>query len=86
MSSYAWCFLAAFDVIVVTVLYLFARSQPVMDRQGQIVTTIALSGFIYDVLLFREGAILYLQLATIFACIAIALGVWPFERRSTHGP
>jgi hypothetical protein len=46
------------------------------------ITAIALSGFVIHAVVFFEGAILYLQLATL-AVIDIALALCPSKRQST---
>jgi len=87
MSTSSWilCGLAAFDVVVVTLVFLFLRSQRFMDRKGRMATAIGLSGFVFHAIVFFDGAILYLQLATL-AIIFIALASWPFKRRPTDRP
>ena len=85
MSTYSWivCGLAAFDVFLVALLFLLLRSQPFLDRKGRVIMAIGLSGFVFHAAMFLEGAILYLQLATL-AVIYIALASWPVKRPSTN--
>ena len=75
--------LAAFDVIIVALLFLCIRWQPVVDRKSRIPTAIALSGFVFHAFVFFEGTILYLQLVTIAAVMSMILAPWPFLRRSS---
>ena len=84
VSTYSWivCGLAAFDVFVVGLVFLLLRSQRFMDRKGRMATAIGLSGFVFHAIVFFEGAILYLQLATL-AVIYIALALCPTKRQST---
>jgi hypothetical protein len=84
VDTYSWivCSLAAFDVVVVALIILLLRSHPMLDPKGRLVTAIALSGFIFHAVVFFEGAILYLQLATL-AVIYIALALCPSKRQST---
>jgi hypothetical protein len=84
LGTYSWivCGLAAFDVFVVALVFLLLRSHPFLDRKGRLVTAIALSGFVFHAVVFFEGAILYLQLATL-AVIYIALALCPSKRQST---
>ena len=86
MSTYSWivCGLAAFDFLVVAVVFLLLRSHPFLDRKGRVITAIALSGFVFQAALFFEGAILYLQLATL-AVIYIGLALCPSRRQSIDG-
>jgi len=53
--------LAAFDVLVVALVFLLLRSHPFLDREGRAVTAMALSGFVFHAVVFFEGAILYLR-------------------------
>jgi hypothetical protein len=84
MSANTWivCALAAFDVFVVALLVLLLRLYPFLDRKGRMITGIGLSGFVFHAVVFFEGAILYLQLATL-AVIYIALALCPSRRQST---
>ena len=86
MSTYSWivCGLATFDVLVVALVFLLLRSH-FLDRKGGLVTAIALSGFVFHALLFFDGAILYLQLATL-AAIYFALALCPSKRQSADRP
>jgi hypothetical protein len=88
VSTYSWivCGLAAFDVVVVALVFLLLRSQPFLDCKGRTITAIALSGFVFHAVVFFEGAILYLQLTTL-AVIYIALALCPAKRQPTDsGP
>ena len=84
MGTYAWivCGLAAFDALLVGMVILFLRSNLFPDRNGRVIIGIALSGFVFHAVMFFEGAILYMQLATL-AAIYIALAVCPSRRRAT---
>ena len=62
-------------------IFLLLRSHPSLDRKGRMGTAIALSGFVFHAVLFFEGGILYLQLATL-ALIYIALALCPSKRQS----
>jgi hypothetical protein len=78
-----------FDLIscrgnIVALFLLFLRAYLVLDRRGRVITAIVLSGFVFHAFLFFEGAILYLQLATL-AVIYIALALCPSKRQSTDG-
>jgi hypothetical protein len=83
VHTYFWivCGLAAFDVLVVALVFVLLRSYPFADRNGRMITAIALSGFIFHAVLFFEGAILYLQLATL-AVIYFALALCPSKPQS----
>jgi hypothetical protein len=87
VGTYSWivCGLAAFDVLVVALVLLLLRSHPFLDRKGRLITAIALSGFVFQAVACFEGAILYLQLATL-AAIYVALALCPSRRQSTDGP
>jgi hypothetical protein len=84
LDTYSWivCGLAAFDVLVVALVFLLLCSHPFLGRNGWLVTAIALSGFVFHAVVFFEGAILYLQLATL-AVIYIALALCSSTRQST---
>jgi len=84
VSTHSWivCGLAAFDVLVVALVFLLLRSHPFLHRKGRMITAVALSGFVFHAVVFFEGAILYLQLATL-AVIYIALALCPSKRQST---
>jgi hypothetical protein len=84
VSTYSWivCGLAAFDVLVVALVFLLLRSHPFLDRTGRMITAIALSGFVFHAVVFFKGAILYLQLATL-AVIYVALALCPSRRQSS---
>ena len=86
MTTYGWivCGLVAFDVLIVTLWFLFLRSQTLLDRKSRVVTGIALSGFIIHAVLFFEGAFLYLQLA-VLAVIYMSLALWPSARQPVDG-
>jgi hypothetical protein len=87
MTTYSWivCCLGAFDaLIVVTVWFLLLRSRPFLDRKSRMVLGIALSGFVFHAVLFFEGPILYLQLATL-AFIYIGLALGPSTRQPADG-
>jgi hypothetical protein len=87
VSTYSWivCGLAAFDVLVVAVVFLLLRSYAVLDRKARLISAIGLSGFVFHAVVFCEGAILYLQLATL-AGIYFALAVCPAKRQLTDLP
>jgi hypothetical protein len=84
VSTYSWivCGLAAFDALVVALVFLFMRSHAFPDRKGRMITAIGLSGFVFHAVVFFEGAFLYLQLATL-AVIYITLALCPSKRQST---
>lgn len=84
MGTFSWivCSLAAFDVLVVALVFLLVRSHAFLDRKGRMITSIALSGFVFHAVVFFEGAILYLQLATL-SVIYITLALCPSKRQST---
>jgi hypothetical protein len=84
MTEYAWivCGLAAFDLLILSLLFLLMRSQPSLDRRTRLILAIGLSGFVFHAVLFFEGPILYLQLATL-AVIYLGLALWPAARRWT---
>jgi hypothetical protein len=84
VGTYYWIVvgLAAFDVLVVALVFLLLRSHRFLDRKGRLVRAIALSGFVFHAVVFFEGAILYLQLATL-AVIYTALASCPPKRQST---
>jgi hypothetical protein len=84
VSTYFWivCGLAAFDVLVVAVVFVLLRWLAFVDRKTRMIMAIGLSGFVFHAFLFFEGAILYLQLATL-ASIYIALALCPSKRQST---
>jgi hypothetical protein len=86
MSTYAWivCGLAAFEAVIVALFVLLLYSHPFLDRKGRITTGIALSGFIVHAVVFFEGAILIVQLATL-ALIYIALALCPSKPQPTDG-
>jgi len=74
--------LAAFDVLVVAVVFVLLRWLAFVDRKTRMIMAIGLSGFVFHAFLFFEGAILSLQLATL-AGIYFALAVCPSKRQST---
>jgi hypothetical protein len=84
VGTYSWivCGLVAFDVLVVALVFLLLRSHSFPDRKSRVIMAIALSGFVFHAALFFEGAILYLQLATL-AVIYFALALCPSKRQST---
>jgi hypothetical protein len=87
MTTYSWivCGLGAFDVMIVTLWLLDLRSQPSSDRKSRVVMVIAFgSVFIFHAVLFMEGAILYLHLATL-AVIFISWVLWPLARQPVDG-
>jgi hypothetical protein len=83
MTTYSWivCGLAAFDVVMVAMFFLLLRSQAFLDRKSRVITAISLSGFVFHAFLFFEGAILYVQLATLVV-IYMALALCPSKRHS----
>jgi hypothetical protein len=83
MTTYAWilCSLVAFDVLIVTLLFLLRHYHTFLDRRTRVIMGVALSGFVFHAVLFFEGPILIAQLATI-AVIYIGLVFWPLTRQS----
>jgi hypothetical protein len=81
MTTYHWivCGLGVFDAVLLALWFVLLRSRAFRDRQTRVGTAIALSGFIFHALIFFEGAILYLQLATL-AGIYLGLALWPPRR------
>jgi hypothetical protein len=75
--------LAAFDALIEAVLFLLLRLHPFPDRKSQVITAVALSGFGFHALIFFEGPILYLQLATL-AAIYVGLALSPLRRPATE--
>jgi hypothetical protein len=86
MTTYSWivCGLGAFDALILTLWVLLLRSQVFLDRKNRVIAGIALSGFVFHAVLFFEGPILYLQLATL-AVIYIGLALWPLPRQAAEG-
>jgi hypothetical protein len=85
VGTYSWivCGLVAFDVLLVTMVFVLVRSQVFPDRKRRVMIAIALSGFVFHAVLFFEGAVLYVQLATL-ALIYFALAVYPSKPRATR--
>ena len=63
--------LAAFDLTLVVLFYLFLRAHGPVDRRFLIPLGAGLAGFVFHAFLFFGGAILYLQLATIIGIFAL---------------
>jgi hypothetical protein len=82
MTTYFWivCCLGAFDVLILTLWFLLLRSQVLLDGKSRLVTGIALSGFVFHAVMFFEGPILYMQLATL-AVFYLGLALWPLSRQ-----
>ena len=85
MDTYSWIVLglAAFDLLVVALIFLLIRSNAFVDRRGRMTTAIALSGFVFHAILFFEGTILYMQLATL-AVIYFTLSLVPSRLQSSE--
>jgi hypothetical protein len=86
MTTYSWIVvgLGAFDALILTLWFLILRSQVFPDRKNRVITGIALSGFVFHAVLFFEGPILYLQLATLVV-IYLGLALWPLPRQPANG-
>ena len=56
--------LAAFDLVILTLLHRWLRASAPLDRRALLPTLAGLAGFVFHAFLFFEGAILILQLAT----------------------
>jgi hypothetical protein len=84
MTTYAWMIsgLAAFDILLVTLWFLFLHSRRYLDGKTRVITAIALSGFVFHAVMFFEGTILCLQLATL-AVIYLGLALCPSTRQPT---
>jgi hypothetical protein len=69
VGTYSWIIggLATFDALVVALVFLLLRSHPFPDRNGRVIMAVVLSGFVVHAVVFFEGAILSLQLATLAA-------------------
>jgi hypothetical protein len=82
MTTYSWIVwgLGAFDVLILILWFLLLCSQIFRDRKNRVIMGIALLGFVFHAVLFFEGPILYLQLATL-AVIYIGLALWPLPRQ-----
>jgi hypothetical protein len=62
---------AAFDLLLLTSLYLCLRLQPQVPRVALLPTAFGLSGFVFHAFLFLGGPFLILQLATIGAVFGL---------------
>jgi len=67
MNTHSWLVvgLAAFDSLILTLLYLYLRSHVPLDRRVLFPVAAGLLGFVFHAFLFFSGAFLFLQLATI---------------------
>jgi hypothetical protein len=67
MNTYPWIVvgLAAFDVSLLTLVFVYLRSHAPLDRRVLFPIAAGLIGFVFHAFLFFQGAILILQLATI---------------------
>jgi hypothetical protein len=75
MNNYPWIVvgLAAFDVSLLTLVFLYLRSHATLDRRVLFPIAAGLIGFVFHAFLFFQGAILILQLATIVTLFGL---VW----------
>lgn len=63
--------LAAFDLLIVALVFISLRAYPPTNRRALIATGIGLSGFVFHAFLFFDGAVLILQLATIAGILGL---------------
>jgi hypothetical protein len=84
MTTYTWivCGLAAFDILVVTMVLLLHYFN-FLDRRSRVALGVGLSGFVFHAVLFFDGPIQAMQLAML-AVIYIQLVFWPLPRQSAE--
>lgn len=76
MITYGWIVvgLVTFDALMIAFFVGMLKTLPPLNRQGRIVTAIAISGFVAHALMFFDGVILYVQLATLAIMYMLLLG------------
>ena len=82
MDAYTWIVrsLALFDSLILSGLWLYLRTKTPLDRGILLPVAMGLGGFVFHAVLFIDGAILVLQLAS----IAGALGLCWFSTTKQH--
>lgn len=75
MSNYTYIVagLAAFDLVLLLILYRYLRSQAHVDRRVVFAVAAGLIGFLVHAFLFFSGALLFVQLATIGSIFGLYL-------------
>jgi hypothetical protein len=82
MSNYTYIVagLAAFDLVLLIILYRYLRSHGHVDRRVVVAVAFSLIGFLVHALLFFSGALLLVQLATIGSIFGL-YWIFSFDHR-----